>query len=115
MRQEGSASHIPIRLAPRPGFPYAPARPHPVRSAPVSVARIEITYAQAKQRFARAHAAALRAEPLCKALFDRWKAKLLLAGHGEDEATRATMMWRLATVFEILAERKAWPRGINGG
>jgi hypothetical protein len=76
--------------------------------------RIEITLDQAKQRFTRAHAAALKAEPLCKALFDRWKAELLLAGHGEDEATRAAMLWKLAVAFEILAERKAWPRGVRG-
>jgi hypothetical protein len=74
--------------------------------------RIEITLDQAKERFTRTHAAALKAEPLCRALFDKWRAELLLAAHGEDEATRATMMWRLGTVFEILAERKRWPDGI---
>jgi hypothetical protein len=79
------------------------------------MAKIAITIDQAKARFTRAHAAALKAEPLCKALFDRWKADLLLAGHGEPEATRATMLWKLGTAFEILAERKAWPRGIGGG
>jgi hypothetical protein len=76
--------------------------------------KIAITLDQAKQRFARAHAAASKADPISKVLFDRWRAELLLAGHGEDEAIRATMLWRLATVFEILAERKAWPRSISG-
>jgi hypothetical protein len=78
------------------------------------MAKIAITLDQAKQRFARAHAAALKAEPLCGALFNRWKAELLLACHGEDEAARAAMMWRLAVAFEILAERKAWPSSIAG-
>lgn len=37
------------------------------------MAKITITLPQAKERFQRAHAAALKAEPLCKALFDRWR------------------------------------------
>jgi hypothetical protein len=53
--------------------------------------KIAITLPQAKERFARAHAAALKAEPLSKLMFDRWRAELLLAGHGEDEATKAVM------------------------
>jgi hypothetical protein len=79
------------------------------------MAKIQITLDQAKARFTRAHAAALNAEPLCRALFDRWRADMLLAARGEDETVRAAMLWRLGTVFEILAERKAWPGAINGG
>jgi hypothetical protein len=67
-----------------------------------------------KERFACAHAAALKAEPLSKALFDRWKAELLLAAHGEDEAVRTAMTCKLAIALEILAERKAWPRSLTG-
>jgi hypothetical protein len=46
-------------------------------------------------------------------LVDRWKAELLLAAQ-EDESVRVAMMWKLAVAFEILAERKAWPRSIGG-
>jgi hypothetical protein len=76
--------------------------------------KIAITLPQAKERFARAHAAALKAEPMSKLMFDRWKAELLLAGHGEDEATRAAMTYKLAVALEILAERKAWPESLTG-
>jgi hypothetical protein len=49
------------------------------------MAKIAVAFDQAKQR---AHTAALTSA-LCRGLFDRWKAELLLAAHGKDEATRA--------------------------
>ena len=78
------------------------------------MAPIAITLDQAKQCFARAHAAAVKVEPLSKVLFDRWKAELLLAAHGEPEDVRAVMHYKLALALEILAERKAWPDSIAG-
>jgi hypothetical protein len=78
------------------------------------MAQVTITLEQAKARFQRAHAAALKADPLCQMIFERWRADMLAAGRGEPEEVRAVMHWKLAIVFEVLAERKRWPDSIAG-
>jgi len=77
------------------------------------MAPFAITLEQARERFKRAHAAALKADPLCKTIFDRWKAELLAAGSGEPEVVRAVMHWKLAIAFEVIAERKGWPDNVR--
>jgi hypothetical protein len=39
---------------------------------------------------------------------------MLAAGRGEPEEVRPVMHWKLAIVFEVLAERKRWPDSIAG-
>jgi hypothetical protein len=77
------------------------------------MAQVAITLEQARQRFKCAHAAALKADPLCKTIFERWKAEMLAAGSGESEGVRAVMHWKLAIAFEVIAERKGWPDSVR--
>jgi hypothetical protein len=46
---------------------------------------------QAHVRFKRAHSAALTAEPLCRPIFERWRAEMLAAGTGKPESVWAAM------------------------
>jgi hypothetical protein len=78
------------------------------------MAPLLVTLAQAKTRFNRAHSAALAAEPLCRPIFERWRAEMLAAGTGEPEPERAAMTFKLALAFEIPAERKGRPETIAG-
>ena len=85
----------------------------PVQTSPADMDQVAITLEQARQRFKCAHAAALKADPLCKTIYDRWKAELLAAGSGEPEGVPAVMYWKLAIAFEVIAERKGWPDNVR--
>jgi hypothetical protein len=75
---------------------------------------VQFSLAQAKRRFARAHAAALENDPSLRLFYDKWQADLLSAGKGVSTDRRAAMYFKMALVCEILAERRGWPNTIIG-
>jgi hypothetical protein len=60
------------------------------------MARVAITLDEARTRFKCAHAAAVKAEPLCRPIFERWRADVLAAATGEADAVVAVRGHRRA-------------------
>jgi hypothetical protein len=65
--------------------------------------------AQAKAECRAAHKAATAADPIMRAVYDRWLAETLLVVRGAPSEAAAEMFRRMRIGFQIAADRTTWP------
>jgi hypothetical protein len=72
------------------------------------------TLAEARARCRRAYAATRKTDSGTATLVDRWYADTLAIIDGRPNGAAITMLVRTAIMFEVLVDRRGWPKRVRG-